>query len=460
MPAPAPKPPLRAVPAGPAAKSAGDKYGFDPAYESALVTSACSRPIVFAKVGALVDPKLLGSPAATLAMKAAQAIAEDIGRGPTSCAVVVQRLARWRDEGGPKQVKQTEIDAVVAMFDAALEAGLPDADAVVVEAAAVLKHRGREHVIQKAMKTLAERGDFGEVAKAAEAVERIGRFEHDGGAELSLESFAAIGSLRLMERMPTGCVELDTVLGGGIPHGLTVIIGRKKAGKSLVMGSLGAEAVYRGFHVALATLELQQELQQARIIANLTGVPTDEITAGNDALAQERLRALLPRLGILSVKYFSPRASKLEDIFAWVEERERKRGRRVDMLIVDYLGKLKDPTAKSQYDGQGNLSDALRDWALARRVYALTPAQGKAPGQGGKSRKLDGDDVADSANVMRNADLGIAMRIDDSDEEDAKSQVDYFVTDGRTVKDRVGTGKLPVDRTTCRMFPTNREEGW
>lgn len=449
---------LRAVPAGASTKTLVDPYGFDPRYERDLVTSVCSRPAAYSRVGALIDAKLLGSPACTLAVQAAQAVAHDSGKGPSSCSLVVQRLARWRDEG---RIPQERIEEVLALFDAAMDAGLPDVDGLVAEAAAVLKRRAQQKVVEQSMAAYAKRGSMADVAKAAAAVDSIGVSGMEDGALLNVDSFAGIDSLRLMERLPTGCPEFDNVLGGGFPRGMTMFLGREKAGKSLVLSSIAAQGFYNGLHVAVATLELGEELQQARVIANLTGVPIDEILAGKMDVAKERLLAMAPKFGVMAIRYFAPSVTQVSHLHEWLDQREQKVGRKVDLFVLDYVTKLNGGGDRKRYEELEQVGDLLRERAMERRSYVISAGQARRP-QAGKKKKLDTDDTADSMHLVRSPDLVIAMRMseDDTDSDDAKGQVDYFVAAGRLSKDRIGTGPLPVDRACGRMFPIAREEGW
>lgn len=427
-------------------------YDFAPDFARALVRLACSHGEVYARVGALLAPKCLGSPEATLAVQAAQAVAEDTGVGPGSTHVVVQRLVRWRSEG---RVTPEQIGAVIDYFDAADDAGLPPADTVIAETAAVIRRREEQKVVQKAMETYAKRGDFKVIAKAAERVSRIGAASHSLGTLAGADAFDAFEALGSKPRLQTGCLELDSRLNGGLPQGLTLFLGREKSGKSMVLSSLAAEAYYNGAHVALATLELSETLQKARIMANLTNVPIDDLLAGRSGHARNRYERLKDRLGILRVQYFSP-DTPANDLLGWVEKCGESAGRPVDLLVVDYIDLLGAGTKgdDGDYKAQKTVNNKIRDHANAKGYVAISASQARRENKG--TGKLDNSDVADSMHKIRIPDLVIAMRM----EPDDKINVDYYVTAARTGGDRVGTGPLPVDRTTARMWPVNRQVPW
>lgn len=429
-------------------------YDFAPEFTRALVRLACSSAEVYSRVGALLKPKLLGAPEAVQAMGAAQAIAEDTGVGPGSTSAVVQRLVRWRGEG---RVTTEQIEAVVDYFDAADDAGLPSPEVAISEAAAVLRRREEQRVVQTAMEVYAKRGDFAAVAKAADAATRIGAAGHSVGTLAGADDFDLFAREGAKPRLRTGCLELDAKLNGGLPPGLTLFLGREKSGKSMVLSSIAAEAFYSGAHVALATLELSETLQKARVMANLTNVPIDDLLAGRSGHARNRYEKMRDRLGLLRVQYFSP-DTPVADLLTWVDKCGEQAGRPVDLLVVDYidlLGAGQKGADEGDYKAQKTVNNRIRDHANAKGYVAISASQARRE-QAKGGGKLDNSDAADSMHKIRIPDLVIALRM----EPDQKDLVDYFVTAARTGGDRVGTGPLPVDRSTARMFPPCRDVPW
>lgn len=432
-----------------------ESYGLDPKFEMGAVTAICRGASLYAKIGSAIDPGCLSSSVATLAMKAAQEFAREVGKGPGSLLVVLQRLNRWRDDG---KLAQAKIVEVADAFDAAEDLGVPTDEAVVAELAPILRRRAEQAALRSAL-TAVSKGDGTEKAEKAMAKARaIGRVADIDGSILGSASFDAIDALRLMDRMPTGITELDLLLDGGYPRGLSIFVGDSGAGKSMALAHSAAEGVYQQMHVGIVTLELPEEVQLARVIANLTGTPINDMLTGRQNRARHRLDQMAPSLGMLTVRYFSPRATKVEDIFSWVEQREAKVGRRMDLLVVDYIDKLgTDSKQESTYSAQGNIADALRDYSLARNMFCLTASQAKRGGgrNGGKSAGLDLHDVADSMGKVRVADIVIPLRKDEDN-----GTMDFFLGKNRLGESRRGTGPLPQDATCGRIVALTRSCGW
>jgi hypothetical protein len=198
-------------------------------------------------------------------------------------------------------------------------------------------------------------------------------------------------------------------------------------------------------------------VQLARVIANLTGTPINDLLNGRQQRAKQRLDQMVPSMGMLTVRYFAPKATKVEDIFRWVEQREAKVGRKMDLLIIDYIDKLSSGTDESTYKAQGDIADHLRDFAMAKQIFLVSASQAKRPGGrgGGKATGLDIGDVADSMGKVRVADVVIPIRKDEENQ-----TVDFFLGKHRLGEGRRGTGPLPQDQVCGRIVSISRSCGW
>lgn len=446
---------LKAIPGGQngaVAATGVEPYGFDPAYERALVALCCRDRALFSRVGAQLDPKALGDKNAALLIKAAQAIAADVGEGPSSTLLVIQRLRAWREEG---KVTHEQILAANEYLDSAEDAGLPDAAQVGTEAATVLKKRARRASAKKVLDTLSKGGDFRKLGEELAATERIGEAELTLGDTLHADVLDSIVASNSSTRFPTSSYEINSALGGGLPLGYTLFLGREKAGKSMVLSSIAADALWAGRNVAIATLELDATKQLERVIANLTSCTLDEVAHGAP-LVRSRLNMLMPQMGKFTAKRFTPETPAAE-ITQWAERVEQSYGAKLDLLVVDYID-LVGSGKKGEdgdYKAQKIVGNIFRDHALNHSYCVISASQTRRQsGVGGK--KLDVDDVADSMHKVRIADLVVAMRMDPEE----KVNVDWYVILNRSGTDRVGTGDLPTNRAMAQMYPLSRETPW
>jgi len=428
-----------------------DPYPFTPEYERQVVTLACSSRDFYSRIGAHLDPKALKAPEAVNLIKAAKAIAEDTGEGPSTPLSAIQRLRSWREEG---KLTYEQVLAASEFLDAAEDAGLPDVEETIAEVAKLLKKRAKKELARKTLEVTQKDGDFSKIADEARAVERLGQSRmtmgegfHDGIIDAILADNAAT-------RFPTGCLELDSIIGGGLPIGYTLFLGREKSGKSMVLSSIAADALLRKKNVAIATLELEPRKQIERMMANMCNLPLLTIQTEGE-LTKRRYEQIKPHLGDCRVARFGP-DTPVAEITRWVEQLKEQWGK-LDLLVIDYadlVGAGKVGKDSSDYRDAKVVGNAFRDHALRHGYVAISATQGRR--SSGTSKPLDIDDVADSQHKVRIADLVVAMRMDVED----KTMVDWYIILNRDGTDRVGTGPLPTNRETGRMFPVNRAEYW
>jgi KaiC/GvpD/RAD55 family RecA-like ATPase len=342
-------------------------------------------------------------------------------------------------------------------FYAAEDAGIPSDEAIIAELAPILQRRARQAALRMAVEDFTKGDDLGRVEKALAKARTIGRTADSDGSILGGASFDAIDALRLMERMPTGISELDLIMDGGFPRGLSLFIGESGAGKSMALAHCAAEGVFQQMHVGVVTLELAEEIQLARIIANLTSVPINDLLQGRQDRAKERLSSMLHSLGALTVRYFAPKATRTSDIFRWVEQREQKVGRKMDLLVVDYIDKLGTGNDENTYKAHGDIADEIRDYALGKQMWALSASQAKGRGNkpGGTKTHLDLGDVADSMGKPRVADVVVTLKKDEE-----QGTVDLFLAKHRLGKARLSTGPLTQDEARGRIVTFTRSAGW
>ncbi len=371
--------------------------------------------------------------------------------------LVIQRLRQWMSEAG--RVTEDQIRAVALMFEAAFDAGLPSEDAMVTEMKPLLKRRLRSEAADAAIEEYGNDGDFGRVSKLIQKANTVGDVSTTIGTKLGSGSFDEIERLKHLERLPTGIVELDTALEGGMSRGeLGIYIASAKGGKSMALSSQAAYSVSCGLFVVYATLELQTPRVLARIKAALLNVPINAIMMDPGSF---KARLARMRLGPLIVHHFTPQVTTMPDIEAWVELCEAEVGRPIDVLITDYGDKLSAPKsagreAESGYTTGRVVFERMRIYADERpqgKIWHWSASQARRQDKSGSSRgkkaaRLDLEDGADSQHKVRVADLVITINRNEEDK-----TVDLFVAGSRNGPDKVGTGPLPNDYACGRLAP-------
>lgn len=423
----------------------GSPYNFDPAFERAIVTLACSQKSFFGKIAHELDPALLGTDNTKRALEAAKVIYRELGHGPDSLLIVAQRL-RARVHSGAITLEQAL--ETCALFDASIDAGLPSEETVINELRPILQKRMNEAAVRSAIDEFGKGGDLSGAQKLIARSARIGVHDVSLGTKFGDAGFQAIEELRKMERLPTGIDELDLQLDGGLQRGgLGVVIAGSGVGKSQGLSHFGGHALRRSAFVCLATLELPEATQHARLVASVTGIPINEMLFGDMSRAKKRVAGM--QLGRCLVREFSPYSTTIEDLFEWVRLCEEEAEQEIDLLLVDYADLLGAPkTSKgdqSTYETGRIVYGGLREYADRRKKWVWTASQANRSKDSHK--RVDASDVADSLHKVRVADLVLTL----TPKGDECEELLIYVAKHRTGRSRFQIGPLPTSFECGRL---------
>lgn len=421
-------------------------YGLDPAFERVIAAMLCCRPKFYGVIGRELDPSRLEVPTAALIARVVQEIGKERGRGPQDPVLATQRLHRWVQDG---LATREEVHAVVDLLDEHLDK-LPPEQAVIDELAPILKRVLHEETVRTAMESYAKKGDLEEVADVINRARQVGVQDHSTGSKFGLASLKDIARMRQADRLPTGILELDAGLGGGLPRGKAgMIVGGAKMGKSMYLTNQIATGISQGLFVAEATLELNEEDQQTRLIANLTSIPIDAIVEGQDEpVIEAALAPLLPTLGTYRVKFFPAKVTSMPDIIEWVAEIEREEGRKIDLLVIDYLDKLGSSNRKhsGEYEIQGQAAEDFRLFCHGKGIWGWTASQPKRRDAKERQKRIEIDDIADSMGKARVMDLILTAHRPTEDE------IEFFVAGNRHGKDKFSVGPFPHNLACAQII--------
>lgn len=379
-------------------------------FQQRLIAALVKDAGCFGLFIAHIEPDYFSEPKARSIVMALQHHWKEYNKPVKDLASLEQQMKRLSDSG------VLPIDHVFAMKEYVGQAECGDLEALKRETAESIKSYKRQRVAEELVINLDEEGTVGQAVKELEGIDRIGQEDSDTGLALGDDMFAEISALKRKFRCPTGIPDLDVKLRGGVAKGeLLIFCAASGGGKSLALAAMAANAIRVGYNVAFATLELAAAYQGMRILAGLTGIPTNKIESDGTG-ARERFNFLRDTtgLGSLHVKDFEPTVGTSQEIISWVDKLEKARGERIDLLVVDYLDKLgsmkvRDPRANS-YLMQGQAAEDLRYWAMeGEKRWVATASQAK-----GRDNKkvLEQSDVADSIGKVRVSDLFITINKD------------------------------------------------
>jgi archaellum biogenesis ATPase FlaH len=239
------------------------------------------------------------------------------------------------------------------------------------------RHKALERAILTSADLL-EKNNYGEVEALIKEAVQIG-LARDMGTDYFADPRGRLLGLKDKNgQVSTGWPGMDRRLFGGFNRGeLNIFAGGSGAGKSLFLANLGVNFALAGLNVVYLTLELSEALVSMRIDSMVTGVSTREIFKDLDDV-EMKVKMIGKKSGMLQVKYM-PSGKTTNDIRAYLKEYEIKCGKKVDVLLVDYLDLLmpigKKISAENLFVKDKYVSEELRNLAMEKQCVFVTAAQ-------------------------------------------------------------------------------------
>jgi len=240
-----------------------------------------------------------------------------------------------------------------------------------------IRHKALERAIISSADLL-EKSDYGAVEVMIKEAVQIG-LARDMGTDYFADPRARLLGIKDKNgQISTGWPAMDKRLFGGFNRGeLNIFAGGSGAGKSLFLANLGVNWALQGLNVVYLTLELSEALVSMRIDSMLTGISTREIFKDLDDV-EMKVKLIGKKAGMLQVKYM-PSGKTANDLRAYLKEYEIKVGKKVDVLLVDYLDLLMPVSKKISpadlFIKDKYVSEELRNLAVEKNCIFVTAAQ-------------------------------------------------------------------------------------
>ena len=239
------------------------------------------------------------------------------------------------------------------------------------------RHKGLERAILESAELL-EKGEYGPVEDKVKNAMQVG-LQKDLGIDYFADPKGRLMGLKDNNgQVSTGWTTLDRKLFGGFNRGeLNIFAGGSGAGKSLFLANLGVNWALAGMNVLYLTLELSESLVSMRVDSMITGIPSRDVFKSIDDV-EMKVKMIGKKAGAFQVKYM-PSGKTPNDVRSYIKELEIKTGRKVDVLLIDYLDLLMPNGAKisaeNLYIKDKYVSEELRNLAMELNCVFVTAAQ-------------------------------------------------------------------------------------
>ena len=271
------------------------------------------------------------------------------------------------------------------MVNAATESNLKDPGALqenhydwlLAEFETFSRHKALESAILKSADLL-EKGEYGPVEDLVKKAVQIG-LQKDLGTDYFADPRARLEGIKDKNgQVSTGWPSLDKKLFGGFNRGeLNIFAGGSGSGKSLFLANLGVNWCLAGMNVLYLTFELSEALVSMRVDSMTTDIASRDIFKSIDDV-EMKVKMIGKKSGAFQVKYM-PTGKNANDLRAYIKEYEIKTGRKLDVVLVDYLD-LMHPnavkiSAENLFVKDKYVSEELRNLAMELNCLFVTASQ-------------------------------------------------------------------------------------
>ena len=239
------------------------------------------------------------------------------------------------------------------------------------------KHKALEAAILKSADLL-ENGDYGQCEDLVKKAVQIG-LQKDLGTNYYADPRARLEGIKSTNgQVSTGWPAMDKKLFGGFNRGeLNIFAGGSGAGKSLFLANIGVNMAEKGLNVIYLTLELAESLVSMRLDSMTTGIPSRDVFKNIDDV-EMKVKMIGKKSGAFQVKYM-PSGKTANDVRSYIKEYEIKTGKKVDVLLIDYLDLLMPASTKVSAENlfikDKYVSEELRNLAMELNTVFVTAAQ-------------------------------------------------------------------------------------
>jgi replicative DNA helicase len=192
---------------------------------------------------------------------------------------------------------------------------------------------------------------------------------------------------------------------------MTILAARPAMGKTAMALNIALHLAYRGFVVAMFSMEMSKEMRYLRLIASDARIDLSRLITGTLSKV-EWARAIHAHDKLLKSKLLVDATSNMTPrmIETALKKATRKHGK-VDMIIVDYLQLMSSSSKKENRQQEvTEISRQLRELARRNDAHMLALSQlSRAPeGRAANGHRPQSSDLRESGSIEQDADI-VAM---------------------------------------------------
>lgn len=401
--------------------------------ERVVAASTMARPELIDELAAEFDPADFSDDGYRWVWYAVEEIRTSLTTGEIRYHAVEAQLQKWRADGRLPIVPPTR-DQLSRLYDHA-QPGAAAWYANKITKAAIagrIVHLGHDARLKGTNPAFDEDRDIADLQQQLDDIVRPNRQTKTTliGDLWAPTLERAITPPSIADRIPTGFLDLDSLLSGGWAPGQMVVVGARPAmGKSTVAtGFARAAAIGNGICTLFDSLEMSEDELANGILSAEARIPLHHIKQGivdNEGLA--RAASKTPDIAIAPLHIVDSPDLSLPALRAQVRHLVRTANLR--LVIIDYLQLMQAPKAENRQGEVAKLSRGLKLLAKEFGVTVIILAQLNRGPEHRQEKKPMVSDLRESGAIEQDADIVLLLHREDAyDKESPRAgEADFIV---------------------------------
>jgi len=257
--------------------------------------------------------------------------------------------------------------------------------------------------------------------------------------------------------MPTGFVDLDRTLAGGLrPGNVIVVAGRPAMGKTALAVNIAYQVARAGNTALVLSMEMQEQELADRLIAQAGSVYLSDVLAGNmEGDSGDRIMAAVGALHDLKIVIDDQGGLTLFDVAQKARTTKRKHG--LHVLVVDYI-QLMSGDGDGRVNEIATISRGIKALAKELEIPIVLLSQLSRNCESRPNRRPMMSDLRDSGSIEQDADVILGVYRDEVYNEQSP---DRGTAEIIVLKNRQGqTGLVRMSYQGCYTRFNDLEHGW
>ncbi|GAB6901970.1 replicative DNA helicase [Kineosporia succinea] len=315
--------------------------------------------------------------------------------------------------------------------------------------AQTVRQLGRLRRLQAASMRIAQMTGSCDISAVDEVVEQARAEIDSAGDNSSTGEISSLGELlsTAMQRwqspetgiLPTGLLDFDDMLAGGLRPGHLLIVGARPAvGKSVVASVIAHAVARRGVGTLFCSLEMSRDEVTDRVAADIASVDVGRLTRRELRPEDwERLKTAQASASGWPLKVVDRADQTVSGVRARARDVSRRKGG-LGLVVVDYLQLMKPSDSKAPRQEQvASISRGLKLLAKEMQVPVVALAQVNRGPMNRTDKRPAMSDLRESGSIEADADEIVLLHRDDKE---SPGEIEFIVEKNR--HGRTGTVAL------------------